>query len=104
MTDAENLTVEILKQIRDEIATTRTELGGRIDDGLAAVRSELGARIDTTNERLGVVETTLQELATQQRFVVRHLVTLTDRDHRLEADVADLRSRVEVLEKQITSR
>jgi hypothetical protein len=42
----------------------------------------------------------LVELAEQQRFVVRYLRTLTTRDHRFEADMADLRARVEALESR----
>jgi uncharacterized coiled-coil DUF342 family protein len=39
-----DLTVEILKEIRDELRTTRTELSTRI--------GETNGRLDTTNERL----------------------------------------------------
>ena len=76
MTETESLTIHILREIRDELVTTRTELSGRIEqtntriDGL---RTELGTRIDETNTRMGHVESTLVDLAQQQRFVVRHL-------------------------------
>lgn len=89
----EDLTIEILKQIRDELVT----VGDRID----AVRTELGARIDETNLRVSAMETTLLDLAEQQRFVVRHLHALTARDRTLENDVDELRARVDKIEKQI---
>lgn len=88
-----DLTVKILEQIRDEIVLTRTDLGGRID--------RTNERIDQTNERLGVVESTLLELAEQQRFVVRGLRTLGQRDGRFDARLDELQGRVEVLEKRI---
>ncbi len=102
-----DLTIEILKQIRDETAAARVELGARID----AVRTDLGARIDALGGRIDAVgaradavETTLTELATQQRFVVRHLATLAGRDRRLEDEVDELRSRVDALEERVGSR
>ncbi len=88
-----DLTIEILKQIRDELVT----VGNRID----AVRTELGARIDETNLRVSAMETTLLDLAEQQRFVVRHLQALTARDRMLENDVDELRARVDKIEKHI---
>lgn len=102
--DTADLTIHVLRQIRDEIVTTRTELGARID----AVRTELGARIDDlggrideTNERVGRVEHTLLDLAEQQRFVVRHVRTLAERDRRLEDDITEIRARLDVVEKKI---
>ena len=53
-----------------------------------------------TNARLGSVETTVLELAEQQRFMVRYLRTLAERDHRLDDEVLDLRRRVEKLESR----
>ena len=63
-------TVEILRDIRDEIRGLRveqTETNKRLDtndERLAVVES-------TLNERLGMVETTSLDLAEQSRFVVR---------------------------------
>jgi hypothetical protein len=57
-------------------------------------------RLDQMNGRLGNVEAGVREMAGQQRFVVRWLKALTGRDHRIEADVAELRERVEVLEEK----
>jgi len=84
---AGDVTVQILREIRDEIRG----LGGRID--------QTNERLDQTNERLGKVEGAVLDVAAQQRFVVRYLKALTGRDRRLEADVAELQGRVEVLEK-----
>lgn len=104
---ATDLTVEILKQIRDELITTRTDLGSRIDQTNARLDQtnerldQTNERLDQTNERLSAVADTLLELAGQQRFVVRHLSALTERDRRLEADVDELRTRVDAIEKRI---
>lgn len=65
MTELNDLTVEILKQIRDEIRLTRTDLSERID--------QTNSRLDQTNSRLDQVKSTLLELATQQRFVVKSI-------------------------------
>jgi hypothetical protein len=104
VSDTTDITVQILRQIRDEIVATRTDLGARID----ATCTSLGERIDETNTRLGgtnsrldTVETTLLELAEQQRFVVRHLGVLTTRDRKLEDDVDQLRARVDAIEARL---
>jgi len=108
MTEPIDLTVQVLRQIRDEIVSTRTELSSRIDtmrDELGtridAMRDDLGSRIDVTNVRVDKVEHALLDLAEQQRFVVRHLQALTTRDRRLEDEVGDLRGRLEVVEKKL---
>ncbi len=95
----DNLTVAILREIRDEIVTTRSDLGARIESGLAEVRTELGH----TNARLEVVETTLLEMAEQPRFVVRHLGVLAGRDRVLETDVDELKARVDAIERRLAS-
>jgi hypothetical protein len=73
LTDSD-LTLAVLREIRDELKSTRTDLSGRLD----AVRTELkaeiasvGARIDVTNERLALVEETLRDLAGQQVILTR---------------------------------
>lgn len=69
------------------------------------------SRVDTTNsrldtmehalsQRLGAVETTLLDLAEQQRFVVRYTKAISERDTRLEPRVSALESRVEKLESK----
>ncbi len=93
MTDTADLTIQVLREIRNEIVLTRTDLGGRID--------QTNARLDQTNVRIEHVEHALLELATQQRFVVRHLDALSTRDRRIEADVEDLRARLDAVEKKL---
>ncbi|MGE0791569.1 MAG: hypothetical protein AB7S26_38190 [Sandaracinaceae bacterium] len=107
MTEAENLTVEILKQIREEIVKNgaridhvRTELSARIDH----VRIDLGERIDGVAARVAVVEGAVLEIAEQQRFVVLHLGALTERDRRLETEVDALRGRVDAIEERLGPR
>jgi chromosome segregation ATPase len=90
---AHDLTIEILKQIRDELVTTRTTLGESI--------AQTNQRLDQTNHRLSAVEVTLLDLAEQQRFMVRHLGALTTRDRHLEADVDALRARVDKIEARL---
>ena len=68
MADAD-LTVAILREIRDEIRTTRGDLGERLD----AVRVELKAEIGETNARLTTVEETLKELAAQLLTLTRYV-------------------------------
>jgi hypothetical protein len=94
-----DVTVEILRDIRDEIRGLRgeqVETNRRLDtnnERLAVVES-------TLNERLGVVETTLLDLAEQQRFVVRYTRAISERDARLEPRVSDLEARVDKLESK----
>jgi uncharacterized protein (DUF3084 family) len=98
MADSE-LTVEILKDIRDEIRGVRTEVravGGEVRE----VRDELHVFRADTNQRLDTVETTLLDLAEQQRFVVRYTRALSERDARLEGRVSDLETRVDKLESR----
>ncbi len=100
MSEPESLTVEILRQIRDEIVATRTDLGARIDQTNVRL-DQTNIRLDQTNTRLDAVEHTLLELSEQQRFVVRHLEAPTARDRTLERDVDELRTRVDAIEKRL---
>lgn len=93
MTDSD-LTLAVLREIRDEIKSTRTELKGEIaqtNDRL----TELKAEVVQTNERLGVVETTLQDLAAQLVMLTRYVGNVVDRH---EQAIGDLRERVVRLE------
>ena len=87
-----DVTVEILKDIRDEIHGVRTDLREEI----AGVRTELQKH----TERFAVVENALLDLAEQQRFVVRYTKAISERDSRLEPRVSDLESRVDKLESK----
>jgi len=78
---ASDITVEILKDIRDEMRGMRAEQV-------------------QTNQRLDVVETTLLDLAEQQRFVVRYMRAISERDGHLEPRVSSLEARVDKLESK----
>ena len=72
----DEVTVAVLREIQDEIRSTRTELSARIgqtNERLDGMHESLSSRVDETNERVGRVETALLDLAEQQRFVVRWL-------------------------------
>lgn len=92
---ASEITVEILKDIRDEIRGVRGEqvkTNQRLD--------QTNQRLDLVADRIDVVETTLLDLAEQQRFVVRYTRTLSERDARLEPRVSSLEERVGKLESK----
>ena len=84
-----DVTVEILKGIRDEIRGLRADTNQRFD--------ETNERLD---KRLHTVETALLDLAEQQRFVVRYTRAISERESRLEPRVVDLQTRVEKLESK----
>ena len=83
-----DITVEILKDIRDEMRGMRGEVRG------------MRAEQVQTNQRLDVVETTLLDLAEQQRFVVRYMRAISERDAHLEPRVSSLEARVDKLESK----
>jgi hypothetical protein len=87
-----SVTVEILRGIRDEIRGLRADTNHRFD--------ETNERLEANNHRLSAVESTLLDLAEQQRFVVRYTRTISERDSRLEPRVIDLETRVEKLESK----
>jgi hypothetical protein len=87
-----DVTVEILKGIRDEIRGLRADTNRRFD--------ETNERLDANNYRLSTVESALLDLAEQQRFVVRYTRAISERDSRLEPRVIDLETRVEKLESK----
>jgi len=79
------VTLAVLREIRDEIRSTRVDLT---------------ARIDETNSRLGHLESAMVDLAQQQQFVVRWLKAGTRRDRRFERDLIALTARVDRLESR----
>jgi len=87
-----DITVEILKDIRDDVRGVRTEFREQI----AGVRTELQKH----TERFGVVENALLDLAEQQRFVVRYTKAISERDSRLEPRLSALEARVDKLESK----
>jgi len=98
-----DITVEILKDIRDDIRGARTELREEIHGVRTELREEIsGVRTELQihTERFGVVEAALRDLAEQQRFVVRYTKAIAERDSRIEGRVSSLESRVEKLESK----
>src|SRR5262245_29256137 len=78
-----DITVEILKDIRDEIRGVRTEVHDLRSDSNKRFSSVETALLDLrtdTNKRSGVVETALLDLAEQHRFVVRYTKAIAERD------------------------
>jgi hypothetical protein len=103
-----DLSVAILREIRDEIRSTNSRidalgahLGARID-GTNARLDTLGAgvnaRIDLTNERLEVVEHTLKDIAGQQLMLTRYVKNSNDRRDR---DIDELDQRVTRIETRL---
>jgi len=103
-----DLTIEILREIRDGISGLRTEFIERLDqtnvrlDQANARLDQTNARLDQTNLRLGNVEQGLNDLgkfmrqlaldqAKHERFHTHHVEIL-------EEDVKHLKIRVERLE------
>ena len=85
-----DVTIEILKEIRDGIRETN----GRLD----LTNKRLDGLESTVSLRLGAVESTLLDLAEQQRFVVRYTKAISERGAGLEPRVSDLETRVDKLE------
>ncbi len=104
MTDSD-LTVSILREIRDAVVAVNQNLSARIDgvstrlDSVSSRLDGVSSRIDTLTEhldqRFGVVETTLKDLSGQLVLVTRYL------KHRTEVDIEDLRQRVTRLEAKV---
>lgn len=84
MSEVKDLTIEILRQIRDEVRLTRVELSERID--------RTNERLDRTNERLDQVgqdqirhATAIVELEKGQRELQRGQVAIVEVLERLSA-------------------
>jgi cob(I)alamin adenosyltransferase len=94
------LTVEILKQIRDGVNHLGTSLGERVDH----LETSLSERIDGTNGRLDRVEQGLLDLGTFMRQIARDQARHERFHHKhvdlLEKDVDNLKARVSKLEKR----
>ena len=74
---ASDVTVEILKDIRDNIRGGRTELREEIRETNRRLHA-VNDRLDLNNHRLDIGETTLLDLAEQQRLVVRYTKAISD--------------------------
>ena len=88
---SDEVTLAVLREIRDEVRATRTDLSARID--------ATNERLDEMNERLGHVEHGLTELAQQQQFAVRWLKAGTRRDRSIEQRLLKLEKRVDAIEE-----
>lgn len=94
-----DLTVEILREIRDEIRHTNE----RLDD----TRAELSQRLDTTNERLERLgkrqtetEVRLSSELTAAVGAVRELSDILREDRKLRTQVSDHEARIAALERR----
>ena len=84
--------IEILKDIRDEIRGVRGEV--------RQLRDDANQRLDANNQRLDLVETTLLDLAGQNRLIVRYTKAVSERPDDLGPRLSALESRVEKLESK----
>lgn len=108
MTDSD-LTVAILREIRDEIRGTNSRLdhtnarldqtNARLDQTVDRLDQTIG-RLDQTNSRFEVVEHTVLDAAGQLVILTRYVKNVVDRH---EDAIEDLRDRVDVLESSSTS-
>jgi polyhydroxyalkanoate synthesis regulator phasin len=92
-----DLTIEILKDIREDIRGVRSgvhDVRAEVHD----LRSEVHDLRADTNKRFALVEAAILDLAEQHRFVVRYTKAIADRDGQLEPRVSALESRVDKLE------
>lgn len=100
MTDSE-LTIEILREIRDGIRDLRTDFMQRLDETNARL-DQTNSRLDQTNSRLANVEHGLNDLGKFMRQIAldqaRHERFHTHHVDILEEDVKDLKTRVQRLE------
>jgi septal ring factor EnvC (AmiA/AmiB activator) len=88
-----NLVLAVLIDIREEIKRTNERLES-VDGRLRTVETSVG-HLTTEVAGLGGA---MHELAQQQQFVVSGLRALSTRDHRFDAELAELRLRIDALE------
>ena len=95
-----DITVEILKDIRDEIRQTNVRLEG-VSNALELTRTELGERMDQLQRRQTETEV---RLATELVAVVGAVHTVRDavlEDRRVRQTVDDHEARIRVLERRV---
>ncbi len=108
---ADEVTVAVLREIRDEVRSTRTQLSERIDDvsdRIDSVRTELSERIDKVSERMEALERrqtqTEVRLATELVAVVGAVREVRDtlrEGFDLGRRVADHEARLARIEKRL---
>ena len=90
-----DLTIVVLREIRDSIREMRQDFNERLD--------QTNARLDQSNARLERVEHGLQDLGTFMRRIAldqaKHERFHSHHVERLEEDVSDLKVRVQRLEE-----
>jgi len=102
----DDLTVSILREIRDEIRDGFRHVGSRIDatnERLDATNQRLDVtneQLEVTNQRLAVVETTVKDFAGQHLLLTRFVKNVSDRHDKA---IDNLDERVEKLETTSTS-
>jgi hypothetical protein len=92
MTVDADITVEILRDIREEMRGMRGEL-----TGVRGELIELKDHAKVTNQRLEVMEHTLSDFCQQHLMLTRHVGNV---DRRQDDDIDDLRVRVTRLERR----
>jgi hypothetical protein len=98
--DTNDITVQLLTEIRDEIRTTRTDLGGRIDQTNARI-DQTNSRLDQTNHRLDQTNARLVETEIRLGTAIADMAgTLHDVRDRLIENLA-LGQRVDRVEQDI---
>jgi hypothetical protein len=101
-----DITIEILKEIRDAVRGTTFQVertNVRLDTMETVLTQRLDVlteHVDGVTERLDVVETTLLDLAEQNRFIVRYTKALSERHADVEPRVSALEDRVDKLESE----
>jgi hypothetical protein len=84
-----DITIEVLKEIRDEIRVLRADTNQQFEH----------SRVDA-NQRFHEVETAILDLAEQNRFIVRYTKALSERHADVEPRVSALEDRVGKLESK----
>jgi hypothetical protein len=101
-----DITIEILKEIRDAVRGTTFQVektNGRLDTLETVLTQRLDVlteHVDGVTQRLDLVETTLLDLAEQNRFIVRYTKALAERHADVEPRVSALEDRVDKLESE----
>jgi predicted nucleic acid-binding Zn-ribbon protein len=99
-----DLTIEILKSIRDEVKGLRVDVqqtnsrldqtNARLESGLTDLRDELSRRIVESELRTSTAITDLAGTVREMTSFLRNTNDLRPRLERCESDIADLKSRL----------
>ncbi len=97
--EPKDVTVEILKDIREEIRGVREEVRSLRDDTNARFE-RMDARFVEMNARFEVIETTLRDLAQQMVMLARGIKTALDARADVERRLEDVERRLSDLERR----